>query len=612
MILDQKVKLLQAAFDTFTKLEMDALFRPLTIAFLKKHSELLEAEGLDLAIYVELGDKKSLTKAELTKLVSMPFLSKDMYEAWSAEIQPDAKKIWDTLIFEKQLHETDILDRFGLTVAVKKDRYWYGNLMDRLIPDFRIFQTEKVGSWNNTSLAIKLPFELRVQLKNYYTPPKEAEIVLYKEIPETEFLYEEGDRTILSEISRVFLYHEQGQIPVTGKNRPKFTSLGKMKKTLNIRTFFDQDEKDKKLRILRTNILSSLIVHSGSRTGSDWLKFLQEKVLSRALLNECDTAAVLLMDLKGMGHIDNHYLTGIEPYYFKFIKSIVENSSIDGAYHWIGFEEFYQSARFNLIPMEPIVSHFAGDKLYYDYDEMIEEGDFKYRETRHWIKEQKYHKAISIPYLKATIFMYAALGIFDLAYDRPDRTVVGKTCYSCYDGLRYFRLTKLGEYLFGLRDNYSVEELLEDKSITFSPDALTITVGSSDSSMAFTLKPYTRQLGPNRYATDSQIFLQGIHTRADLAQKVKMFREVTGATFPANWESFFDDLSMKVDPFEPLKEQMVLYKLPEANRALIQLIAQDGILKKFVLKAEGYHIIFPKSKMITFKKRLAEFGYLVT
>lgn len=612
MILDQKIKLLQTAFDSFTKLEMDALFRPLAIAFLKKHNELLEAEGLDLAEYVELGSTKSLTKANLTKLVSMPFLSKDMYEAWSALLHPNTKQVWDTLIFEKQLHESEVLERFGFNISVKKDRYWYGNLMDRLVPDFRVFQTQKVGSWNNTSLAIKLPFELRVQLKNYYTPPKEAEIVLYKEIPETEFLYEEGDRSILSEISRVFLYHEQGQIPVTGKNRPKFTSLGKMKKTLNIRSFFDRGEKDKKLRILRTNILASLIVHSGGRRDSDWLKFLKEKVLYRGLLNECDTAAILLTDLKGMGHVDTHYLTGIEPYYFQFLKSIVESSSEGGEFHWIGFEEFYQSARFNLIPMEPIVSYFAGDKLYYDYEDTVEKGEYKYKERRHWIKEHKYHKSISIPYLKATIFMYAALGVFDIAYDRPDRTVVGKTCYSCYDGLRYFRLTKLGEYLFGLREDYNVEELLEDKSITFSPDALTITVGSSDSSMAFTLKPYTRQLGPNRYATDSQTFLQGIHTRADLAQKVKMFREVTGATFPPNWEAFFDDLSMKVDPFEPLKEQMVLYKLPEKNRALIQLIAQDGVLKKFVMKAEGYHIIFPKSKMVVFKKRLAEFGYLVT
>lgn len=612
MILDQKIKALQSAMDTYTKLEMEKQFRPMAITILKKHSELVEAEGLDLAEYVTLGTKKAMLKAELTKFVSFPFLTKKLYEVWFNLLQPDAKTIWDTLIFEKQLHESEVLERFGVNLTVKKDRYWYGALIERLVPDYRIFQTQKLGEWNNTSIAIKLPYELRSQLKNYYPLPPEAEIVLLDEIPETEFLYEDGDRTILSEISRIFLYHDQGQIPITGKSRPKFTSLGKMKKTLNIRSFFDRDEKDKKLRILRTNILASLIIHTDSRTESDWLKFLREKILYRSLLNECDTVAILLSDLKGMGHVDSHYLAGIEPYYFQFLKSTVENAQKTQPNSWIDFEQFYQSARFNLLPMEPIVSWFAADKLYYEYDDATASNEHKYRENRHWIKEQKYHKAIGIPYLKASIFMYAAIGFFDIAYDRPDRTIVGKTCYSCYDGLRYFRLTKLGAYLFGFSESYNIEELLEDKSITFSPDALTITVGNSDSSMAFTLKPYTRQLGPNRYATDSQTFLQGIHSRADLAQKVKMFREVTNTKFPPNWEAFFDDLSMKVDPFVPLNEQMMLYKLPERNRALIQLIAQDSTLKKFVLKAEGYHILFPKSKMPLFKKRLAEFGYLVT
>lgn len=612
MILEQRIKLLQTAMDTYTKADMEKQLRPMAVSFLKKHASLVESEHMDLATYVAIGEKKSMTKAELTKLVTLPFVTKNLYEKWQNLLTKSARDIWDTLVFEKQLHESEIRDRFDADLTIKKDRYWYGQLMDRISPDYRLFLTQKAGSWNHVTVSVQLPFELRVLLKDFYTPPASAEIVILSECPPTEFRYENGDRTILSEISRILLYHEQEQIPVTGKDRPKFTSLGRMKKTLNLREFFEEDEKDKKLRILRTNILASLIVFGGKKTEESWLLYLRKNILGRSLLNYCDTAATLLNDLKGMGHVDSHYLTGIEPYYFDFLKTLASNIDPELSGGWLDFEALYQSARFNLLPMEPIMSWLAADKLYFDYEDMVEEGEYKYKETRHWIKEQRYHEAIGIPYFKATIFMYAALGILDIAYDRPDRTVVGKTCNSCYDGLRYLRFTSFGRYMLGLTDQYDIEDLIEDKSITFSPDALTITTGSTDPAMDFTLKPYTRQLGPNRYATDSQTFLQGIHSRGDLSKKVKMFREVTNTEFPPNWETFFDDLGKKVDPFEPLKEQMVIYKLPENNRPLIQLIAQDAVLKKIVLKAEGYHIIFPKSKMLVFKKRLAEFGYLVT
>jgi hypothetical protein len=510
------------------------------------------------------------------------------------------------------LHETEILDRLGINIAVKKERYWYGETMERVAPGYRIFQVVKTGAWNNPSLTVKLPYELRLLLQNYYSPPEEAILKPLAEIPETEFLYEQGDRTILAEINRIFLYHEQGQIPVTGKDRPKHTSLGKMQKTLNIREFFDQEEKDNKIRVLRTNILAALIVHCNKKPETDWLDFITENLLVHSLLNICETPAVLLNDLKGMGHIDHHYLIPLEPTYFEYLKKLFIFLQEKNSGEWIDFENFYHMARFSLLPMNPISSALAKDKLYYEFDDIVVEGDFKFRQSKHFIDDKMYHQAISTPYLKATIFLYAALGIFDIAYDRPDRTIVGQSCYSAYDGLRYFRLTPLGAYFFGMKDSYDVEELLEDSGLTFSPDALTITIGGANSSIAFSLTPYARQIGPNRFATDNQTFLQGIKSKKDLTHKIKMFREIAAVEMPPNWEAFFEDLYKKVDPFEPLKEQMLLYKLPENNRALIELIAQDAVLKKTVLKAEGFHILFPKSKLPLFKKRLAEFGYLIT
>jgi hypothetical protein len=613
MTVSQIAKYLQEVFNTFTKSELEKEYRPLVSELIKKHADLIdEVHELDIAKYILIAESRTSSKGELAMLASLPFVNASLYEAWKSLLLPGARSLWDTLIFENHLHETEILDRFGIHIAVKKERYWYGETMERVAPGYRIFQVVKSGAWNNPTLTVKLPYELRLLLKNYYSPPEEATLKPLKEIPETEFLYEQGDRTMLAEINRIFLYHEQGQIPVTGKDRPKHTSLGKMQKTLNLREFFDSEEKDNKLRVLRTNMLAALIVHCDKKPETDWLDFITENLLVHSLLNTCETPAVLLTDLKGMGHIDHHYLTPLEPPYFEYLKQLFVVLQEKNSGEWMDFENFYHIARFSLVPMTPISSSLAKDKLYYEFDGIAVEGDFKFRQSKHFIDDKLYQQAIGIPYLKATIFMYAALGIFDIAYDRPDRTSVGQTCYSAYDGLRYFKLTPLGAYFFGIIDSYDVGELLEVSGLNFSPDALTITVGGTDTSISFTLTPYARQIGPNRFATDNQTFLQGIKSKKDLAHKIKMFREVAAVEMPPNWEAFFEDMDKKVDPFEPLKEQMLLYKLPEDNRALIQLIAQDAVLKKTVLKAEGFHILFPKSKLPLFKKRLAEFGYLIT
>jgi hypothetical protein len=55
-----------------------------------------------------------------------------------------------------------------------------------------------------------------------------------------------------------------------------------------------------------------------------------------------------------------------------------------------------------------------------------------------------------------------------------------------------------------------------------------------------------------------------------------------------------------------------VFRIPSDNNAFIQILAQDTVIKKLVYKAEGYLIIVPKSNIPPLKRRLAEFGYLLT
>jgi hypothetical protein len=70
-------------------------------------------------------------------------------------------------------------------------------------------------------------------------------------------------------------------------------------------------------------------------------------------------------------------------------------------------------------------------------------------------------------------------------------------------------------------------------------------------------------------------------------------------------------LRQKIDPFDEV-EEMKIFKIPSDNNALIRIIAKDAMLKKLIIKAEGYHILVPKDNVSKFKKRLQEFGYFIT
>jgi hypothetical protein len=53
-----------------------------------------------------------------------------------------------------------------------------------------------------------------------------------------------------------------------------------------------------------------------------------------------------------------------------------------------------------------------------------------------------------------------------------------------------------------------------------------------------------------------------------------------------------------------------VYKLA-GNRELHNLVARDEVLKKYILKAEDFHIAINARHLSKVKKRLEEFGYLI-
>lgn len=595
------------ALNQYNVKELSGQFLELAKKSLKGNKGLSFKMGLKESSYEYFLTAKKFNKNDLVALCLFPFSTKELYQEWCANLDEEVRAVWELMLWEEKLDETAILEKTGIKISngVSRSNFggYRGKISDYVKDKFHLFKIFNGGYWNQPKISIATFPELREILVGYYDLPENAQIVTNEKPEKTDFIFENADQVLLSELARIYLYKSQKNIALTSKERPKHTTIPKMQKSLNLKEFFPND-KDKKLKHLRTNLVAGIIALINSRNQlEDPVSFIKNKMFFDTFLEKAHTAASVLSDLKGMGYIDGYDLKDIELDIITVIKEFPEG--------WIPFDRIWKHFKFNLIGLTPISKYKASDKLHYDYIDEEEDAGF-YRDNKHFIDDGRYEKSISKPYLKGFFFLLSSLGMFDLAYNRADRTKVGLTCQSAYDELKYVKLTPLGAFILDIKEGYEVAESIGKTSFVFSPEALTITLDGTDVSAGFVLEPYASRVGPNRFATDSSIFLKDIKSKNALKQRISLFRQVTKVKIPQNWEDFFTDLLEKVDPFQSINDQFIIYKLPESNKNLIKLIAQDRLLKSYSFKAEGYHLMVQKSKNSAFKKRLLEFGYLIT
>ncbi len=107
-----------------------------------------------------------------------------------------------------------------------------------------------------------------------------------------------------------------------------------------------------------------------------------------------------------------------------------------------------------------------------------------------------------------------------------------------------------------------------------------------------------------------QSFLKECASEKDVHAKIKLFKEQITDDPPLIWQDFLNAIVLKIDPLSP-QPDMLMFRLSE-NQELIALMARDDVLKKYILKAEDYHIAVRSANLLKVKKRLEEFGYFIT
>lgn len=594
-------ELLEIVDQSFSKKQLEQIHEALIIPVVTANPDLLDLSRELRQYYSSLEGSGNLPKGLYVGLLAGLY-AEPLALARFMSTQPESSQrlltwlVWRGSATALQMYrDWDILPVVNAGEHPDNQPSFYSARQELDTP-FLIFPSNVNQVYRFNRLIFHLPFSLRKMLQAQYPKPRDYDLKPAKPVYHTDHVYADNGK-ILSVLPLIDIYHRQGNIKLTQAGKPQASTLGKMQKSLRIDEYFEQSESGKLFSTLRTHLLASL-----------WL--MKERDMStkepaeqiRMLLQEFregtyNSITNLLIHLKGGGRLEEETEASVE----SRLLDLLPEMPIDS---WIDAEQFYTWFLYRGIELRPVSVGDARHSLYFVYQS--EEG----MSEKMYIEPHLYDDVLLKPFIKGTFFLFAALGLVDVAYDMPDTQAVGTSYFSPFDGLKYVRLTDLGAYIIGIRDSYSLPTSQPVVSVLLSPDALIIRVAGKQEGVLPILENFARRISQTRFKVDYESFLKGCSDASDIEAKIRLFEEQVANTCPENWHAFFSEVRRKSTQLSPVQDTVV-FRLQEKDRELAGLIARDEILKGLVIKAEGFHIILQKRNLSRFKNRLKSFGYLL-
>ncbi|MCP4403683.1 MAG: hypothetical protein GY801_41055, partial [bacterium] len=373
----------------------------------------------------------------------------------------------------------------------------------------------------------------------------------------------------------------------------------------HIREFYGKEDRD--LEFLKTRLVIDFLQGRVLKLERDPLALLRElfqKFFSTASDKKQKRLADFLYHLKGGGYYEYDYAkreTHVKSSLLTLLKALTPSKwySLDGLLKYGFYRDLY------LYVIQP---DRYGSELYFSKSHGGAYGGYE----RTYVRRENYTQVVTAPFLKTTFFLFAAFGLLDLAYNLPENPEIqerNKAYLSPFDGLRYVRLTPLGAYAIGLQKSYKATVHEESANVALDDKRLILTLEGQDPLKQMVLEKMADKISNTCYKVNYQSFLKECATRKDIKQKIEMFRDLVSETPPPVWQDFLQDVQNKINPLVK-QSKLTAFRLQE-SKELIALFAQDEVLKKYVLKAEGFHVLIEQKDISKIKKRLEEFGYFI-
>ncbi len=193
---------------------------------------------------------------------------------------------------------------------------------------------------------------------------------------------------------------------------------------------------------------------------------------------------------------------------------------------------------------------------------------------------------------------------------KTNKRAKGVDYISVWDGLKYIKLTPLGQYIFGFSKTYAPKEIKKSKSqLKFDEYKPIITVEPTDVISLTKIEQFTEKYDTNRYILSYNKIFKDCKSYKMVNIKIDSFYSQIEANPPQIFKVFFDNIKDRANRLKRDLKQVVIDL--DNNSELLNLFMTNKKLQDIIIKAQGYRIIVEKNNMAKLTKILKDNGFFV-
>lgn len=555
--------------------------------------------------------KKPPTQDVLAGVIEKVFTDKKLFNVFINSLDQKFKELLYKITWEGVVDVFLLEKQNKLKVLAKnyERTYYYSKSEDNLEKPYWLFKVDISKDYDYSkkvyiySGMIFLPKVIKKLLREIFEPYPEGFILKPDELDYKDVTYK-PEETSLKEYKTFTKYLQNSKIK--GATISEFvkkinkSELKYLTENCVVKNFF----KDPEFINFKSEILIKFFASCYDEINHD----KDELASLKSLFTHFEDKAFipvyrLLLHLRSTGAIerDYHYSSANIQFVTDFLY-LIKKMELN---KWYSFNQIMNFAKLRDLNFF-IVSPATSDRVYFTVDSP--EGK---KECYLGTPENIVYGFV-LPLIKTMLFLFSALGVVDLVYDNAlDKKFSLKDPLTTpVDLLKAVRLTDLGAYLIGISDKYEIKNTKKDElKLIFGETDLTIKIQTDDKISSMFLDYFAEKINDKSYKLTYTSFLKDCKTLKDLKNKIALFKKEYGTTYPKIWSGFFDEIIRKHSPFI-INTDYVIYDIKQ-DRELINILVNDEIIKKNILKVENSKIAIKKDDMNKVKKRLEEFGYLL-
>lgn len=287
-------------------------------------------------------------------------------------------------------------------------------------------------------------------------------------------------------------------------------------------------------------------------------------------------------------------------------EAVIEALSWSPVEVWINIQDFYRAVKIWHFDFEVETSFYSN--LYVG------------SKDHGGLYGEAYWKVVKGLYINAVIWEYlGSIGAIDLLYTYPTYAgadLLQSDIYfdddylSLYDGLRYFRINKLGAYLLGQAREYLPSKPRQRVLFSISVDR-EVTIIDPDELTPFNqsqLDLLAEPLKKGRYRLDTQKLLDYIESGGEWPQVIDFLHSRHHGPLPVEVELWLDQLRRNSQIFHKGADALFI-KVDDAQ--LLDMALADPVLGKFCKQVGSKNLVIPASKQKALRERLKALEYLL-